>query len=250
MRGTVGPMWLGITWSLAVEEQFYVLLPYVIRSLTIKGILRVACGAIIIAPVLRSTLLRLGSGPLAPYALLPCRADALGWGVFIAVILRNRTTWMWLVSRRGYIYVAWSVLGVGVCLLTKLPFASPVFMGAGFSLLAGMYASLLVLVVVNPGRIERSIFRWAPLRTLGTLAYAVYMFHAGVSFLLHGSILGREPRLDDWPSVFVTLLSLLTVLLLAGISWRMMEQPLIRRAHSKYRYQTPKPAGVAPLLAV
>jgi peptidoglycan/LPS O-acetylase OafA/YrhL len=48
-RGT-GPMWLGITWSLAVEEQFYVILPWAIRKLSNRGILRLAGAAIIVAP--------------------------------------------------------------------------------------------------------------------------------------------------------------------------------------------------------
>jgi peptidoglycan/LPS O-acetylase OafA/YrhL len=250
MRGTIGPMWLGITWSLAVEEQFYLLLPLAVRKLSTKGILQLACGAIIIAPALRMMIVHLGGTPLPPYVLLPCRADALGWGVLIAVIVRNRAAWSWVASCRAYIYAASLVLGFTVCLLTKLPFASALFMGVGFSLLAAFYALLLMLVVVNPGRIERTAFGWTPLRRLGIVAYAVYMCHAGISFMVHGSILAREPRFDDWSSVSVTLLSLFTVFLVALISWRVMEQPLIRRSHSKYAYRPSIKEGVPQPLAV
>jgi peptidoglycan/LPS O-acetylase OafA/YrhL len=236
LHGTTGPMWLGVTWSLAVEEQFYSLLPLAIRNLTTKGVLRLVCAAIVIAPVLRVILLSSGSGPLAPYSLLPCRADALGYGVLIAIVVRNKRAWIWLASRRPQIYLVFALLGVGACLMTKLPFASRFFMGIGFSMLAAFYAALLLLVIVNPGRGERLVFRWKPLMKLGTVAYAVYIFHAGVSFLVHCLILGGEPSFDGWAAILVTILSLIVVLFLATISWQLMEKPLIKHAHSKFHY--------------
>ena len=127
-RGT-GPMWLGITWSLAVEEQFYMILPWAIRKLSNRGILRLAGSAIIVAPVLRVALLRSGSGPLAPYTLLPCRADALGFGVLIAVVVRNKSAWMWLESHRKHICILFLVLGATLCLLTRQSYSSPLFVG-------------------------------------------------------------------------------------------------------------------------
>jgi peptidoglycan/LPS O-acetylase OafA/YrhL len=236
LHGTTGAMWLGITWSLAVEEQFYLLLPLAIRNLSSKGILRLVCGAIAIAPVLRVVFLRLSTGYLPSYTLLPCRADALGYGVLIAILVRSKQAWNWIASHRGHLYSAFFVLGIGVCLLTRLPFASPLFMGLGFSMLGAFYAALLLLVIVNPGPGERLLFRWRPLMRLGKVAYAVYIFHAGISFLVHGFILGREPIVDGWTSILVTMFSLATVLLLANTSWRLMEQPLIRHAHAKFRY--------------
>jgi len=245
LHGTTGAMWLGITWSLAVEEQFYLLLPLAIRNLTTKGVLKLVCGAIAIAPVLRVVFLRVSSGGLTSYTLLPCRADALGYGVLIAIIVRSKWAWNWIASHRAPLYWAFGVLGVGVCMLTKLPFASPLFMGLGFSMLGAFYAALLLLVIVNPGPGEKLLFRWKPLMGLGKIAYAVYIFHAGISFLVHGIILGREPIVDGWTSVLVSALSLATVLLLAITSWRLMEQPLIRHAHAKFRYSLSLNRGTA-----
>jgi peptidoglycan/LPS O-acetylase OafA/YrhL len=238
-RNGVGATWLGITWSLAVEEQFYLLLPVIIRYSGIKTIVRLACAAIIIAPVLRFALLRSGTGLIAPYTLLPCRADALAFGVIIAVVLRTRVAWTWLESHRKQIYLAFSFLSIGVCslLFVRQPLTKPLFVSLGFSVLAAFYASLLVLVIVNPGRIERLAFGWNPLVRLGIISYAVYIIHQGVNFLWHGVVFGRLPSLTDWPSILLTLVSFLTVLMLAGLSWRFMEGPLIRRAHNRYRYR-------------
>jgi peptidoglycan/LPS O-acetylase OafA/YrhL len=105
-------------------------------------------------------------------------------------------------------------------------------------LLAAFYATLLLLVIVNPGRVEKLVFGWSPLVKLGIIAYAVYVFHQGVNFLWHGEVFGKTPSVNDWPAILLTLISLATVLLLAEISWRVMERPLIQRAHSRYRYST------------
>jgi peptidoglycan/LPS O-acetylase OafA/YrhL len=242
-HGGIGPLWLGITWSLAVEEQFYLLLPLAIRRLSIKGILRLVCYAIIAAPLIRIVMLRLGSGPLAPYTLLPCRADALGFGVLVALLVRSKTAWMWLESHRKHIWSVFLLLGAGVfrLLFIKQPFGDPLFVCFGYSLLAAFYAALLLLVIVNPGRIEKLVFGWSPLVKLGIIAYAVYVFHQGVNFLWHGAVFGKIPSVNDWHSILLTVVSLVTVLLLAEISWRVMERPLIGRAHSRYRYSTAPP---------
>jgi peptidoglycan/LPS O-acetylase OafA/YrhL len=86
--------------------------------------------------------------------------------------------------------------------------------------------------------------------SLGTVSYAVYIIHPGVSYLLHGAILGRQPSFNDWPSIFVTLLSMATVLLLAGLSWRFMEKPMIDRAQSKFRYSMQALERTRPLCCI
>jgi peptidoglycan/LPS O-acetylase OafA/YrhL len=121
-------------------------------------------------------------------------------------------------------------------LRVRLQFNNPLFVSLGFSLLGAFYASLVLLAVVNPGRIGKVIFGWRPLVSLGVVAYSVYLFHEGINFLIHGKVLGSIPTFDDWRSIFLTLVSLVTVLLLAAVTWRAMERPLIERAHAKYRY--------------
>ena len=230
LHGTYGCSWMGVTWSLAVEEQFYLLLPFVIRRLSHKGIMSFAIGMIVTAPVLRTILGHYGANGLAIYTLLPCRADALGCGLLVAIACRNQTVWTWLASHRRYVYAAFAVFGSGILIwiLGDVSF--------GYTWMAGFYTSLLILAVVSPGRMERSIFRSFVLMRLGTVAYALYLFHPGILRLYHFFFFGKLPSIHDFPTFWVTLLSLCTVVLFAELSWMIFEKPLIRFARIRFQY--------------
>src|SRR5712692_10605079 len=90
-RAGLGPNWLGITWSLAVEEQFYLALPLMIRAIPPRRLPLVLMTLIVAAPILRIILIaRYGAqGYLPGYVLTPCRADALLLGVLCAYVMRH-----------------------------------------------------------------------------------------------------------------------------------------------------------------
>lgn len=232
-----GAQWLRITWSLAVEEQFYLVLPWIVRTFTTRGLAIVTAASVLCAPIFRYVLWLSGNDYFGPYTLLLSRADGLGMGVLIAIACRNERTWTWLAERRKYLYPALLVFGCGTALLYLRHYLEDrPFYVFGLSWVAAFYATLLTLTVVNPGRIETSIFRHVLLGKLGTIAYAVYIFHEGTNRLLHFAVFGTEPNIKDWQSLAITLLSVVIVMVLAAVSWRFMEKPLIRSAHTKYLY--------------
>src|SRR5438309_6845821 len=62
----------GITWSLAIEEQFYLLAPLVVRCLNRRGLLRVLITVVVGAPLLRLLILwKIKDGGIATYVLMP-----------------------------------------------------------------------------------------------------------------------------------------------------------------------------------
>ena len=141
-------------------------------------------------------------------------------------------------------FAAFVVLGCGVALLT-LSVMAKFMTSIGYTWIAAFYASLLLLVLVNPGRVERRIFRMPVLLKLGTISYAVYILHQGINWLYHGIAFGAPPSIRDWRTLLVTVLALGTTFALSSISWRMLEQPLLRRAHSKFRYEILQTNGSA-----
>jgi peptidoglycan/LPS O-acetylase OafA/YrhL len=231
----LGPDWIGVSWSLAVEEQFYMLLPLLMRKLSYRAITRLAVGAMVAAPIFRLLLWLTGSYHYGPYTLLPCRADSLGMGVLIAIASRNKRAWDWLADHRTQLYGIACLLGGGMALLSVRQQYFAVYI-MGLTWIGAFYATVLVLALVNPGRIERLVFGNSWLRGLGTVAYAVYLFHQAINSLWHLAIFGRQPAITGWTSAGVTILALGSTLLVAAISWRVLEKPLIRRAHSRYKY--------------
>lgn len=235
-RRTFGAEWLGVTWSLAVEEQFYLVLPVLVRLLTLRTLLRVALGAVVAAPVIRLLLYFSGNVYYGPYTLLPSRADALGLGVAVAAGLREKRVWEWAESHLAGIYLA--CFGAGLSGAAFFAMGPPTWLSksVGYSWLAVFYTLILVSAVVNPGRLVRVVFRNPMLVWLGTVSYCVYIVHQGVNALYHYWMFARDPRIDSWATVGVTVLSAATVMLLAQASWWAVELPLVRRGKSRFRY--------------
>ncbi len=240
--GGFGSYWMGITWSLAVEEQFYLVLPLLVRRLTGKGLLAGSVAVILVAPALRFVFHLSGSKPLVAYTLLPTRADALAFGVLLALAYRHEKVWHWLCTNRTSIYLVFLLLMLGIVAWTLL--GLDLTATIGFSWLAALYSTLMLLVLAKPGPLERRVFGGSPLVNLGTVAYAVYLFHSGVLHLFHYLAFRNTPIVNSPLTLMLTLLALFATLLLAQISWRFLEKPLIRRGHARYRYVTSEPSPV------
>ena len=85
-----GPNWMSVTWSLAVEEQFYLLLPLFIRVVAPAALPWALVTVVASAPLVRGMLLAsYADASLAGYVLLPARWDALFLGVLVAWALRR-----------------------------------------------------------------------------------------------------------------------------------------------------------------
>jgi peptidoglycan/LPS O-acetylase OafA/YrhL len=84
-----GPRWMGITWSLAIEEQFYLLFPLVVYFLPRRHVVMLTIVAIVASPLLFAAVEWITGRSDTAYVLLPCRMSALFLGVLVACIIRN-----------------------------------------------------------------------------------------------------------------------------------------------------------------
>src|SRR5260370_33501886 len=89
MHGYGGPRWIAMTWSLAIEEQFYLLFPLAVYFLPRKWLIAFIAASIIASPILRDILERIFGDWYSAYVLLPSRADGLMYGVAVALIVRS-----------------------------------------------------------------------------------------------------------------------------------------------------------------
>jgi len=233
-HGTFGTAWLGSLWSLAVEEQFYLVMPLAVWLLSRRRLVQLLSLALLVAPLMRIAVrIYVPQHGAAPYILTVCRADALALGVLLACILRHE-------GRRflsRYAKPACAVFPLLLGSVGYLAFAHPsqyslIMSLWGFSALGAFFVFLLGLAVVYPAGYWAWFCRWSFLKQLGQVSFCVYIIHETVNLLCHLILLSAVPAFNTFRSIGVTALAAGLTLAIAKLSWQFFEYPLLRRGYS------------------
>ena len=171
---------LSVTWSLAIEEQFYLIWPLVVLLLPRKWIARL-CVAIITATLLLRTFLVLaGYGPVPIYVLTPLRLDGLAAGALLATLRKGGSA---IPEAFGSAARRLALLaGILTVLIWAIPddyqWFSPQMQEFGYSSLALFFGAIVALAVWSPKKsVFVRFFDSRVLRFLGKYSYAIYLFH-------------------------------------------------------------------------
>ena len=172
-------------WSLAVEEQFYLVWPIVVLLLTGRRLIRF-CGAVIaFSLLLRIYLFASGEG-VAAFVLMPARMDTLAFGAVLAIGMRDPGVYA---QFRRYWRPLAALCATGLCALLlwrgALDKTDPVTGTVGFTLLAGLFSAIMFFAVTAmPGSRSGRLLSSRPLRFFGKYSYALYVFHQPVSLVM------------------------------------------------------------------
>jgi peptidoglycan/LPS O-acetylase OafA/YrhL len=230
--------WFVVTWSLAIEEQFYLIAPPLFRFLSLRRIIVALTTTIFLAPFLRFMLFRYWAPEsyLAAF-LMPCRADSLSCGMLLAIAWRDARFREFIHSHTERLQRIFSVLllGVGTLLWWLAHPINTITVTIGYTWLALFYSVLILVVISNTGGRLAAVMRKRFLGWLGGISYCVYLLHDAFNFFAHGVFFQAEPRLYTLSQLAVTILALSATLGTAALSWRFFEKPLIRRGH-RYSY--------------
>lgn len=230
------PPSIAVTWSLAVEEQFYLVLPLLIRLFPVRLVPCVCLTLAVAAIACRAAAIFAFGNHHAAFVLLPCRMDALFLGVFAAWLVRNRPT-IRLASSRRALTAAVIALGAGAEMISALgpKYDSTAMQIAGYSYLACFYFAAILLIVTGRESTGRLM---SLLAKIGITAYPLYLFHFPI---LLGSVyfLGGG-RLAVAASVIA--LGATTAAL-----FRPVEQWCIDLARHRFRYEPPRSTRLADL---
>jgi len=226
--------WFIVTWSLAIEEQFYLIAPPLIRWVPQRILMVILCVTVVAAPVLRyvSFVYFPQFDHFAQFAM-PCRADALSLGILAAIAWRSNAVRSFLQRNPGVLQRSTAYLAVCIIALLWWLVRPPnvVSVAAGYSLLAFFYVSLLLLVLSQANSFVARCMRISLLRRLGGISYCVYVIHLTINELGHRFLMHQEPDLSHWQGILITCTALVLSLAIASVSFKFFEQPLIRRGH-------------------
>ena len=239
-------------WSLAVEEQFYLVWPYLIVFLPFRLLRPVVVGLIALAPVYRVVMAAVDPGNQVAFVLTIGCLDALGLGALLAYAERSggdaaqggRRLGRWLLWIGLPAWVAVEALsrghlGLGPLLAIRQTFLDMVF---GWVILGAAHGF-------------KGWFGWflqcPPMAYVGRISYGVYVFHNLMVYPLVFAV-----RNLHVPDTFLSVPWMLRVSLLvltisaAAISWHVFEKPLndLKRFFPyspSARFKQPAPAGEA-----
>ena len=248
--GTFGGSGLWMTWSLAVEEQFYLTLPLLLRLMPPRWFLRCVLLGICTAPILRMTIhFFWPDNWVRAFVLMPCRADALLLGVLAAILIRD-VRWQERIQGSKLLFpILMAVFSAGIVFLNvESPGPdSPLMLQVGYTWLALSYTLFLLFALTRPNSFMSQALRSKWLGSLGLIAYGTYLFHQPMQWLLFAYFWGGAPRLLNVYTLITTLSALVLTLAIARLSWRFFENPLIRFGHrSDYQFAASTEKTLSP----
>ncbi|WP_030158580.1 acyltransferase [Glycomyces sp. NRRL B-16210] len=213
-------------WSIAVEEQFYVVWPLVVlvlaRSARAGRNVAIAAGLISLASLALVVVLVDAGDPTRVYIGTDTRAFSLLLGAFAAVPeVRERLRQ--IVGRHAGSLTVFSAFGIGAIWLIADGVDSPWLYSGGLFAHSLLSALLIVLCAERPDALVSKVFAWRPLRGLGLVSYSLYLWHWPVIVMLSPQVTG----LGGWPW---TALVLAVSLALAVLSKHLVEDPIRYRA--------------------
>lgn len=242
--GYGGPRWMGITWSLAIEEQFYLLFPFAVYFLPRKWLVAVVIACLVAAPVLREIFERLFGSWYAPYVLLPSRVDGLMFGVAVALIIRTQSMfYLARMFRRPLDVVALVILYL--IMSNYAPTWWPGPSGAIYPLKQTLLALMWAIVVLRIFTYERSLFnavwRNTVLIKIGLISYGLYMYHQAINGLVHQLLFDQEPTIANASNVVAGFGVLIITFGLATLSYLYFELPIRRLGQKLATASKPNP---------
>jgi peptidoglycan/LPS O-acetylase OafA/YrhL len=223
-NNAIGQEWLGPTWTLTVEEHFYLLAPAIFLLVPRRHLLSVLVAGALLSVVFRAVLFANPSIPsLTHYVLLPGTSDALFAGLIAAVVYRTPN-------------IDWpryhTILGFAPIVLLAFVFVLRAtgdettywFQVVGF-LLMGVASAVYVLGCAV-GMPEAKRMESRILCFFGRTSYSVYLTHVAVLGLMHGLLLGTKPDIGTPIQVLVTFAAIPVAILVGWIVTKLVEEPI------------------------
>jgi peptidoglycan/LPS O-acetylase OafA/YrhL len=247
------------TWSLSIEEQFYLVWPLVVLAVlkvtrSTRALLGVASVGAVASAVAMVALYRHGASQSRLYYGTDTRAQALLIGAALALVLAptgDPTTGGPLVRGTARTTTGRTLLGIlglvglaVVLVLTDVVGSTSTWIyEGGFTLVAVASAALIAAVVLVPDGPLGRLLSLRPVRYVGAISYGLYLWHWPLFVALDADRTG----LTGWPLFAVRVAAALAA---AVASYHLVELPVRRGALRRFHPAVLGPAAVGLTVAV
>ncbi|HWE37365.1 MAG TPA: acyltransferase [Isosphaeraceae bacterium] len=230
------------TWTLAIEEQFYLFWPLLVRW---SGRRRLG---LLIVPLLATPIVLRSRGMFGH--LLLTRCDGLAWGAVLALVLRDgdRVRRRPAAYRLGFAAVIGAALSFAAWrrpfLIALIPLAPSwpwlkVAESLSIARMAAFHFGVVGLVACLAGSRWVRILRRKPLVFLGQISYGLYLYHPFVFVL----VAVAHQSLGIKGSVWIDTGKVALCLAVASLSWWFVERPLLA-LKERFRDRDIEPSGL------
>ena len=189
-------------WSLAVEEQFYLLWPLVVYRCDRGSLVRACAWVVLVALASRVVLIHLSAPWPMSYMFTVTRMDALAMGSAVAAWLQDPGALSRLLKSRWRLTMAGAVVGLLTVVLGVRKLVPAYAIVLTYSMYALAFSALLVAAIAMDSRhpAEARGVRAAPwhrflrsraMRAIGRYSYAMYVLHVPVAALLAQPLMQR-----------------------------------------------------------
>ncbi|HML28746.1 MAG TPA: acyltransferase [Hyphomicrobium sp.] len=212
---------LGHFWSLAVEQQYYLVFAPLVLFLP-RALVPGLCLALLIVSIAATVLFIFDGRPPITFDV----SSLVNIGLFgfggLAGLLADRPLPRWLLND-GAIVIVFALVLLPPVLLSNPEFAELSRPAVGI-----FAACLLVQITQCQDGLTVKALDWAPIRWVGVISYAAYLFHPVIHSNAFLEFFGLpSPDQHRW----IVVLDFVLTLIFASASWALLEQPLIRFGH-------------------
>jgi peptidoglycan/LPS O-acetylase OafA/YrhL len=232
--GSVGPTLLTMTWSLAIEEQFYFAWPWLVLLCSRKKLTYILAAILVLSPLVRLWARLHGVSVDTIYFLTCFRLDGLSLGALVALYCKSpffslpRTKW-----------VAVAALAAGVPgSLWLLAGHSKVLWPLLYSVLALASTGAVTFAIwcCQSNSLFGSPFRARWLRYVGQVSYCLYLVHQPIYVFLSGKLVKNHLGTGTSVALSVMVLGFVVSLSIASLSWCLFESQ-VSKLKSRLEYR-------------